>query len=325
MELWPLLYLVDRKSFPSANKFQDMYLNSWGGFRTGGEKKLLEKLGLQYLARDRKSAGVTIPPQTIQEHNIEFDVQKYARQARAYDEIKNQAILYNSAGDKRMNMAAAITQILRLRQAITYPMGIKSTNEHGEIVFQCDIDESQKLDYAVDLIHELVEEGERVVLFSQFKAPLHELRRRLQKKSISLPDNQTRSIRPCVLDGGTSDYMKDIIRHDFDIKTASAEHYQYDVVLANYKVGGQSINLTAASQMVILDEQWNPGMEDQAFGRIDRLDTPKETTVHILRVMNSIDEWMAALKDRKAQMIEGFETNADMVREFLTALHEGTL
>ena len=95
-------------------------------------------------------------------------------------------------------------------------------------------------------------------------------------------------------------------------------------MLCNYKTGGVGLNFTGATQMIILDEEWNAGKSDQAFNRIDRIGQTEETTVHILRLEKTIDEWMAKLIESKRDMVEGFENKADLQAELLKALQEGS-
>jgi SNF2 family DNA or RNA helicase len=78
--------------------------------------------------------------------------------------------------------------------------------------------------------------------------------------------------------------------------------------------------------MIILDEEWNPGKADQAFGRIDRMGQTEETNVHILRIANSIDSWMVKLNEQKKEIIDGFESSASNVAsDLLTAMKNGDI
>jgi SNF2 family DNA or RNA helicase len=184
-------------------------------------------------------------------------------------------------------------------------------------LFKTDVTESVKLDYIIDregngLAAQLInDEQERVVLFSQFKQPLIELERRLLAAGIS-------AVR---YDGDTPDSLRQQIQIDFDRKyEEEGQPYRSDIVLGHYKTGGTGINLNAATQMIILDEEWNPGKEDQAYGRIDRMGQNEETTVHVLRNKGTIDEWLANLIASKREMIEGFETHADLQQELMDIL-----
>jgi SNF2 family DNA or RNA helicase len=151
-----------------------------------------------------------------------------------------------------------------------------------------------------------------VVVFSQFKQPLIELERRIKAAGISV-------VR---YDGSTSRELADQIQVDFDRKYQTPDKpYKWDVVLANYKKGGVGLNLNAATQMIILDEEWNPGKVDQAYGRIDRLGQSEETTVHLLRTKKTVDMWMSSLIQQKADMIAGFETHTDLQQQLTDIIY----
>ncbi len=77
--------------------------------------------------------------------------------------------------------------------------------------------------------------------------------------------------------------------------------------------------------MIIIDREWNPGKEDQATGRIDRLGQTRDTTIHTFEVENSVDTWMAGLISEKADLIEGFETEAKIRQSAFDALRNGEM
>jgi SNF2 family DNA or RNA helicase len=72
--------------------------------------------------------------------------------------------------------------------------------------------------------------------------------------------------------------------------------------------------LNAARHVILLDDEWSPGMEDQAIGRIDRMNSTDQANVHIFRVKDSIDDFMASLIEEKRDVVEGFEGNFDKQR-----------
>jgi SNF2 family DNA or RNA helicase len=77
----------------------------------------------------------------------------------------------------------------------------------------------------------------------------------------------------------------------FDLKTVPANP-QYQVLLATYQTVGESANLNAARHMILYDRFWNPGNDDQAIGRIDRINSIDQATVHLPQVAKSIDDYM---------------------------------
>lgn len=326
-DLFALLSLVQPEVYTSERQFiYDYCMQDWDGkikFKPGGMDALTKRLAGRYIARDRKSAGVVLPKQEIQFHNIEITPEEYPQQYRVIQQLTKHAMIMLDSG-KQLPILHVIALITRKRQANVLPAGIQLKDEEGNVVFNVgdDVRESIKLDRLCDLngegmIPDFTEQGnmelgERVVVFSQFKEPLKELESRLNAAGISV-------VR---FDGDTPEWQRDEVRIDFDRKHCEAPGYEpkWQVVLCNYKTGGVGLNFTAATQIVILDEEWNPGKNEQAYGRVDRIGQTEESTVHILQLERTVDTWMRALNEEKQEMISGFETSAklqDMLKDGL--------
>lgn len=321
-ELFPQLRLIDPVNFKEERHFLrdfcKMKTNRHWTWQYGGEKAVVEKIKHRFLARDRQSAGVIIPPPTPVLHSIPKEEMKenYKAQYKAYQQIANHMqLLLDPEKQVAMSMVNYITALLRMRQAITWPAGIelKDVDENGDsyVVARLDVHESIKLDKAEELIREIIEEGERVVLFSQFKAPLEVLQKRLGP-------------RIAIYNGDTSDYLKQQIQLDFDPKTAQSNP-RYDAVLCNYKAAGEGLNFNSASQMIILDEEWSPAKMQQAYGRIDRLGQSRETTIHTIRVEKTVDDFMAKLIEEKLDMTSKYENQQQLWQATFEALRNGEM
>ena len=155
-------------------------------------------------------------------------------------------------------------------------------------------------------------------MFSQFKGPLKELERRCNEAGIDV-------VR---FDGDTPQGIRDMARQDFDRKVCDQPGYEkkWQVILCNYRTGGVGLNFTGATEMIILDKEWNPGKQDQAYGRVDRLGQTEHTNVHIIRISRTIDEWMDALNDEKEAMIGGFNEMAEpLSSRLLDAMKSGDI
>lgn len=339
-DIFALLRLIDDMQYDNQNQFirdyctSDPYSNKIY-FRSGGLDRLTSQLAGKYVARDRKTAGVILPKQEIIVHDIELDPIAYAQQYKIIKQLSEHAMLMLDSG-KTLPIPVVIALITRKRQANVWPGGIEIKDEDGFVIFSVgeEVQESAKLDKIImepsrsesgeyeglipdvtgmgDLVN-----GDRVVVFSQFKQPLIELERRLNEAGISV-------VR---FDGDTPEALRDEIKIDFDRKYCDAEDYEikWQVVLANYKTGGVGLNFTGATQMIILDEEWNPGKADQAYGRIDRMGQTEETSVHILRLEKTIDTWMSDLIDEKRDIVAGFETTADIANSLLRSLRDGDI
>lgn len=322
-EFYAIAKLVKPWEYTSEIDFVRKYCHNISGtsrwtWKYGAQETLMNRIGPALVMRDRKSAGVEIPEQEIQVYELEFDEKQYPGQAKALKQIKEYAqLVLDDAGEHVLSMNAFITLLLRLRQAIVWPAGISLsiTDEEGNVTYKQNLNvfESIKMDWVTTKVSELVDEGERVVVFSHFKAPLIELGQRLSRADIS-------NVR---FDGDTSHGMRELIKRDFDPNTCGDDP-RWQVFLGNYKAAGEGLNLHAATQMVPMDEEWSPGRADQAYGRIDRLGTTKQTGVHIPRVLGSIDMWMAKLLEEKADTAGAFDTAAK-VASLRDALKRGDI
>jgi SNF2 family DNA or RNA helicase len=336
-DLFALLSLVDPVNFRQVKDFlrvycmQDMYTGKWR-FKPGGLDTLKHKLSGRYIARE----GVKTPGQKIYTHDLVMDPSLYPDQWKVITQLSKHAQILLDSG-KKMNILATIALITRKRQANVWPAGIQLKDEEGNVVFNVgeEVTESIKIDKCVQysegewqgLLPEFTEEGDmdlgsRVVVFSQFKGPLKELERRCALAGI-------KAVR---FDGDTPDSVRDQVKLDFDRKYCEAEGYnngngpKWQVLLANYKTGGVGLNFTSATEMIELDQEWNPGKEDQARGRIDRMGQVEHTNVHVINVERTIDAWMNALNDEKASLIDGFNSMAEpLSTQLLDAMKNGDM
>jgi SNF2 family DNA or RNA helicase len=345
-ELFSLLTLVAPERFYNLNNFlydycqQDPYTGKWS-FRPGGLDSLAKRIAHLYLRRTKEQAGIMLPPKTITVHEIEVDEENYPNQARAREEMRKWgSIMLDPENGKALQAAAAIAVYTRLRQIETWPAGIKVIDtKTKEVTLQVDIEESQKIDYVIKydsyedeytgLLPEVVSD-ERVVIFSQFKEPLREMARRCEKAGI----------KAIILDGETPDSVRNEIATNFDAKYG--EEAKWDVVLCNYRVGGVGLNFTNATQMIILDEEWNPGKRDQAYDRIHRIGQDKPVTIHVLRDKKplpptydsanqptlsggGIDMWLAGIIEQKEGIVGGFDSAMNLASVGFDALKSGLI
>lgn len=358
-DLWTLLNLVDRRLFPSEQAFLQDYCktNPWTGrwmFREGGEEALIKRLGPRFIKRDKKSAGVKFKEQIIVPHYIDFDPKLYPDQWKVIQQIQEFDAI-RMAEDVKLDVVGVLPRILRRRQAITWPAGIKiweyedyiedgilKSRKTGRALYEAPATESIKMDKAMEIAEQIIfEEEDRLVMFSQFKEALKELERRFNKLGVSVVrydgdisdakaikaqldfDGKTAAPSACTLaDPESPSYIPG---HRHDNLGSDCNGYRWQVILCHYKKGGVGLNLNAANQMIILDREWNPGKEDQAQGRIDRLDNIKDSIVHTIHVNESIDMFMDNLIEEKKDIIDGLETAQDMAERMINALRNGDL
>lgn len=311
-DIFPLLHLCDPILFTTENAFRgaycrkDHFADKWE-FRPNAIENLKPLIEDRFLARTYEDAGVVIPKQHVHVVPVPLDKAKYPLQYRTIKQITKEAQIVLDSGEQ-MTIMHLVALITRKRQANVWPGGITAKDKEGNVVFDAsEVNESAKIDALVDNLLTQHKKGARQVVFSQFTTALGELQARLDQNGI-------RAVR---LDGSTKKSLRERIKTNF--YRALGEEPEWDVVLANYKTGGVGLNLTGATATHILDEEWNPGKRNQAYGRTDRIGQTEETEVFVYRIPGSVDTWMANGIHRKELMIEGFNDTMDGTHEISTA------
>lgn len=335
-DLWPMLNLIDVNAFPEEERFLQDYCTqkcagcgrsyrcecegsaSWKWvFRDGGPDRLLASLGMKFTSRTRDSAGVEMPPQEVKHHYFELDEEKYPRYTAFTRDLKEKAKIAFADGTSLTELEA-LAWYTRVRQAATWPDGIEIkdlrkdpvTGEMigtGEVIWPTGPEdlpgESIIMDEGETLIHEALENGDRIVVASNFKKALREMENRLK----------SRNVRVVRFDGDTPDKKRQEIIDDFNANHTNLGEHKFDVLLVNYRTGSTGLNLSQAHQMIILDREWSPGKEEQMLDRLRRLDSKLSTMVHILHCEGTATELMDAIIDEKHQMLGGFESGVERI------------
>ena len=156
---------------------------------------------------------------------------------------------------------------------------------------------STKLDALMEMLEEVVADGHRVLVFSQFTRFLTMARTRVKAAGMA----------HCYLDGRTRRRAEVLS----EFRTGNAP-----VFLISLKAGGFGLNLTEADYCILLDPWWNPATEAQAVDRVHRIGQTKNVMVYRLVARDTIEEKVMALKARKAALFAnvmdggGFESGA---------------
>lgn len=302
-EMFSLLHALYPDIFPKESKFladfcTQVAQNKWT-FTPAGLKSLVAKISHFYIARSPEDIGRQVPPPRMIEYKLDFE--NHPKQKEAYQSMTERSLAILESG-KVIPVVSQLALMTRQAQVVSWPAGIVFTDPETDELIRFDVHESVKMDWAEDLVQELVEEGERVILFSRFKPAIYELKRRLEMLGLSVAvitgDEKAK--------GNTEEVF-----NDFDLKTAP-ENPRYQVLLATYQTVGESANLNAARHMILYDRFWNPGNDDQAIGRIDRINSVDQATVHLPQVANSIDDYMVDLIDGKRNIVTDFKDASTM-------------
>ncbi|HEY0187775.1 MAG TPA: DEAD/DEAH box helicase [Cellulomonas sp.] len=159
---------------------------------------------------------------------------------------------------------------------------------------------SAKLDALLDQLDDVLAEGHRALVFSQFTSYLRRAAARLDAAGV-----------PYVyLDGSTT--HRDRVVREFRTGTAP-------VFLISLKAGGTGLTLTEADYVFLLDPWWNPAAEQQAIDRAHRIGQHRNVMVYRLIAAGTIEEKVQALQARKAALTDAVLDEGDLFAATLTA------
>lgn len=182
--------------------------------------------------------------------------------------------------------------LLRLRQAACHPALLhKGTAEES----------SAKLDALCPQLQELLDEGHKALVFSQFTSMLAIVKQHLDKQGIIYE----------YLDGQTRDRKERVERFQTDP--------QCGVFLISLKAGGLGLNLTAADYVFILDPWWNPAVETQAIDRAHRVGQTRPVFAYRLICKNTVEEKITELQQVKRELADAILEQDGSLLQNLTA------
>ncbi len=181
----------------------------------------------------------------------------------------------NTSKELDKNRFNILTSLLRLRQICCHPALV------SEKAAQAD---SAKLTALFDVLEPIIEEGHKVLVFSQF----------IQMLDIIRAEIERREWRHFLLTGGTED--RGALVQNFQQSEGAA------VFLISLRAGGFGLNLTAASYVVLYDPWWNPAVENQAIDRTHRIGQTSHVIAYRLIVKESIEEKIRTLQRSKSAL-----------------------
>jgi superfamily II DNA or RNA helicase len=281
-ELWSLFEFLNPGMLGTASVFQ---LSGAAARSPDAETRTLLGRALRpfLLRRTKEQVAADLPPKLEQTLYCELDTP----QRKLYDELRDhyrasllRKITSDGMGRSKIQILEAL---LRLRQAAIHPGLIDKAR--GD-------DPSAKLDVLMPQLTEVLDEGHKALVFSQFTSMLAILRKRLDADQVAYE----------YLDGRTRD------------RGARVERFQNDpacrLFLVSLKAGGLGLNLTAAEYVFLLDPWWNPAVEAQAIDRTHRIGQTRQVFAYRLIARDTVEEKILELQQGKRALADAI-INAD--------------
>jgi superfamily II DNA or RNA helicase len=253
-------------------------------FRTPIEKKgddvrrmqLVRRIKPFILRRTKSDVATELPPK----HTILRRITLRPEQRDLYEAIR--ATLYDRVREEIANRPVGQSRIivldalLKLRQACCDPRLVKLPSARK-------VETSSKLDDLMEMVNEMIPEGRRILIFSQFTSMLDLIKLRLNEENFKFVE----------LRGDTRDRAEPV---------RSFEAGEVPIFLISLKAGGRGLNLVSADTVIHYDPWWNPAVEDQASDRAYRIGQTKSVFVFKLIAADTVEERINELQQRKAEL-----------------------
>ena len=279
-ELWALFDFLLPGFLGDQQRFKRHWRTPIEQHNDAERRERLARRVAPFLLRRRKQDVLTeLPPKT----EIVRSVALGEAQASLYEGIRlsmekrvREAIAEHGMGRSSITILDAL---LKLRQTCCDPRLL-------DLPAARRVKHSAKLELLMDLLPEQLDEGRRILLFSQFTSMLALIELELDK----------RGIRYAKLTGRTR--KRDEVIEQF-------RGGDVDQFLISLKAGGLGLNLTEAATVILYDPWWNPAVEAQAADRAHRIGQDKPVFVYKLLTEQTVEEKILAMQQKKQALAEG--------------------
>lgn len=279
-ELWSLLHFLQPERFPSYEDFASQY----GTVGTNDAQVAGEQLGQLHallkphlLRRMKKDVEKGLPIKT--ERILRVPLAKEQRELYRLVLTKNYRELAARQSGSNKNVGSLSNILVELKKVCNHPALLEGGTD--DLVGSCG-----KMALLDQLLARLLQDGHRVLIFSQMVRMLDILSRHLSSLSIQF----------CRIDGSTPTEAR---RRAIQVFNSPDSPYQ--CFLLSTRAGGLGINLETADTVIIYDSDWNPQNDLQAMARAHRIGQTRPVSIFRLVSRGTVEETI--LERAKQKMV----------------------
>jgi len=272
VELFTSLQLVDPHNWTDWRAYTERYcggfMDRWGWNTRGATNipELTQKISHYFIRRTKDDVLSELPKKQYVNRFVDLDNDTRFKYDLALDSFEDYLREYKKKSEAQIESSMAAEKIVKL-------------NELREITTLA------KLDYAKEIIDEIIDGGEKLLVFSCYNAPLEKLNEHYGASSYLLTGKTDEELRRIMIEKFQNDPSKKIF-------------------FGGIKSAGVGITLTAASSVLFLDYSWTPADHIQASDRVHRPgQTAKSVTIYQLVANDTIDSQMNEILTEKHAII----------------------
>ncbi|WP_147470596.1 DEAD/DEAH box helicase, partial [Pseudomonas savastanoi] len=278
-ELWSLFHFLMPGWLGNSKEFNSNYRTA---IEKHGNQDRLHHLNARIkpflLRRTKEQVATELPPKTEIIHWVDlndaqrdvYETVRLAMDKKVRDEITRKGVA--------RSQIIILEALLKLRQVCC---DLRLVNQ--DMPVNSKQGTSGKLNSLMEMFEELLAEGRKILLFSQFTSMLSLIEEELKQRGIAY----------ALLTGSTRDRRTPI--HDF-------QSGKLPIFLISLKAGGTGLNLTAADTVIHYDPWWNPAAENQATDRAYRIGQDKPVFVYKMIARGTVEEKIQRLQREKSAL-----------------------
>lgn len=268
IELWSIFDFIMPGYLFTESSFRNKFIND-----NDGNEELKHLIRPFILRRLKKDVMIELPEKIEKKHFVEMtDTQK-----KIYSTYVKDISEKLEDKDVTKDKITIFSYLTTLRQLCLDPSLVVENYSGG----------SGKIDVALEIIKDDIENNHKILLFSQFTSVLDILGKELQKNKIEY----------LYLDGSTKAKDRLALVEEFNNSEKSK------VFLISLKAGGTGLNLTSADVVIHFDPWWNPAAEEQATDRAHRMGQKNVVEVIKLIAKGTVEEKIITMQDEKKKLI----------------------
>jgi superfamily II DNA or RNA helicase len=300
-ELWSIFDFLMPGFLGAEEDFAERYEQPIEvGADLGARERLRRRVQPFLLRRLKTEVARDLPPKTETVAYCEMEPAQAALYREVLDESRAKVQeSIQKVGFKRARVSI-LAALLRLRQVCNDPRLLKLPGTAS-------LPPSAKLQRFDELVGDLLAEGHRALVFSQFTEMLRLLEAHATERKVAFLS----------LDGRTRDRMARV--------DAFNREDGPPIFFISLKAGGTGLNLTAADYVIHYDPWWNPAVEDQATDRTHRIGQTRAVIAYKLITRGTVEEKILALQQRKRELAQGILGPGGGLSEGLTEQDVETL
>jgi len=286
LDLWSLIEFVLPGLLGPARQFQREYAEPIARGEAGAARKIHARVRPFLLRRTKAQVLQDLPPRIEQVERAPLSDLQRALYKAQLDAARGEL----EGADPERSRFEVLAALTRLRQICCHPRLLPEDLLPPALLAPGGVDDEPsgggKFDLLIELLDECIEEGHRVLLYSQFTSMLDIIEGRLRELEVPR----------CRLDGSTRDREEVVKRF--------AEDPEIPVFLISLKAGGLGLNLTQADTVILYDPWWNPAAEEQAAARAHRIGQTLPVHVHRIVAAGTVEEKILELQEHKREIAE---------------------